>query len=219
MRSDERREAIVRAVVPVFAKRGFHGSTTKELARAAEVSEALLYRHFPSKKSLYAAIGSQHLEDPQAHPGLAQLLAMKPSTKRLVHAVYYLVAHIARPQATAFPRLMTHSLLGDGVFAETILNQFMTEFQPFLAASIEAAKESRDLAPQALPPELAGWFVHHLAFTLKLLVLPGRPVADYGRSREDTILEAVRFSLRGMGLEEPAIRKFVNTRAFAVFHL
>ena len=45
--SDERRQAIVEAAVPLFARKGFSGATTRELAEAAGVSEALLYRHFP----------------------------------------------------------------------------------------------------------------------------------------------------------------------------
>jgi AcrR family transcriptional regulator len=74
--AEERREAIVRAVIPVFAEKGFHAATTKELAQAADVSEALLYRHFPSKQKLFAAISSHHFEDEDDHPGYAELLAM-----------------------------------------------------------------------------------------------------------------------------------------------
>ena len=51
--SDERRKAIVAAAVPLFARKGFAGTTTKELAEVAGISEALLFRHFPSKKHLY----------------------------------------------------------------------------------------------------------------------------------------------------------------------
>ena len=54
--SDDRRRAIVDAAVPLFARKGFAGTTTRELAAAAGVSEALLFRHFPSKQSLYREI-------------------------------------------------------------------------------------------------------------------------------------------------------------------
>ena len=54
--AEARKEAIVEAVQDVFAEKGFDGTTTRELAKAAGVSEALLYKHFPSKESLYAAM-------------------------------------------------------------------------------------------------------------------------------------------------------------------
>ncbi|PYM09743.1 MAG: hypothetical protein DME18_17505 [Verrucomicrobia bacterium] len=49
--AEERREAIVKAALPLFARKGFANTTTRELADAAGVSEALIYKHFPSKES------------------------------------------------------------------------------------------------------------------------------------------------------------------------
>src|SRR5262249_16937783 len=54
--SQERRAAIIKAVRQVFAEKGFHGTTTRELAEVAGVSEALLFRHFPNKEALYSAM-------------------------------------------------------------------------------------------------------------------------------------------------------------------
>ena len=54
--SEERRKAIIDAALPLFARKGFAATTTKDLARAAGVSEPLLYRHFPSKEALYMEI-------------------------------------------------------------------------------------------------------------------------------------------------------------------
>ena len=54
--SEERRASIIKAVRRVFAEKGFHGTTTRELAMAAGVSEALLFKHFPNKEALYSAM-------------------------------------------------------------------------------------------------------------------------------------------------------------------
>ena len=56
MTGDERREQILEAAVKLFSQRGFSGTTTKEVARAAGVSEAMVFKHFGSKEELYAAI-------------------------------------------------------------------------------------------------------------------------------------------------------------------
>ncbi len=56
MTCEERRAAIMRAAVRLFAERGFRGTTTRALADAVGVTEPVLYEHFRSKHDLYAAI-------------------------------------------------------------------------------------------------------------------------------------------------------------------
>ncbi len=51
----ERRQAIVEAALRVFVSGSYSGSTTAEIARAAGISEPILYRHFDSKRDLYLA--------------------------------------------------------------------------------------------------------------------------------------------------------------------
>ena len=51
----ERRLDLVETAVRVFAEGSYRGTTTAEIARAAGVSEPILYRHFASKRDLYFA--------------------------------------------------------------------------------------------------------------------------------------------------------------------
>ncbi len=52
LRSEDRRTAILAAAVRLCSEHGFHGVRTRDLAAEAGVSEALLFRHFPSKDDL-----------------------------------------------------------------------------------------------------------------------------------------------------------------------
>jgi AcrR family transcriptional regulator len=52
----ERRESIISAAQGLFADKGFHGVSIDEIARAVDVSPAILYRHFESKQALYNAV-------------------------------------------------------------------------------------------------------------------------------------------------------------------
>jgi AcrR family transcriptional regulator len=52
----ERRESILSAAQGLFADKGLHGVSVDEIARAVNVSPAILYRHFDSKQSLYDAV-------------------------------------------------------------------------------------------------------------------------------------------------------------------
>ncbi len=56
MSGGERRGAILDCAIRLFAGKGFRGTTTRELAFAAGVSEPVLYQHFPTKQALYTAI-------------------------------------------------------------------------------------------------------------------------------------------------------------------
>jgi len=51
---EERRRQIIEAAARVFAEKGMLGTRTREIAEAAGVNEALLYKHFESKEELFA---------------------------------------------------------------------------------------------------------------------------------------------------------------------
>jgi TetR/AcrR family transcriptional regulator len=55
MPAEQRRAWLLDAALSVFTSSSYRGVTTAELARAAGVSEPILYRHFPCKRDLYLA--------------------------------------------------------------------------------------------------------------------------------------------------------------------
>lgn len=56
LRAEARKAGIIEAAASLFAAKGFNGTKTREIAGQARVSEALIFKHFPSKEDLYAAI-------------------------------------------------------------------------------------------------------------------------------------------------------------------
>src|ERR1700742_3450570 len=90
MTSDLRRQLILGAARRCFARHGFAGTTTKSVAAAAAISEALLFKHFPSKAALYAEILAEECE---ADSDLAHLLGLEPSTAPLVELIKGMVRH------------------------------------------------------------------------------------------------------------------------------
>ena len=61
--ADQRRAQIIEAARRVFEQTGFDGARTRDLAAAAGVNEALLYRHFGSKEDLFEAAVASPLEE------------------------------------------------------------------------------------------------------------------------------------------------------------
>ena len=67
MSSNDRRDQILQAAIETFARQGFAGTKTRDIASAAGVSEAVVFRHFSTKEKLYHAIldtkeSDHHLE-------------------------------------------------------------------------------------------------------------------------------------------------------------
>ena len=61
--ADARRDTILHAAQDVFAGRGYHGSSIDEIAQTAEVSKALIYEHFPSKRDLHVSLLERHVQE------------------------------------------------------------------------------------------------------------------------------------------------------------
>jgi AcrR family transcriptional regulator len=59
MTAEDRRQQILDVAVRLFSQKGFRGTTTKEIALAAGVNEAIIFRHFVTKRDLYSAIIDQ----------------------------------------------------------------------------------------------------------------------------------------------------------------
>jgi TetR/AcrR family transcriptional regulator len=56
MTGEDRRRQLIEVAIDLFGRRGFAGTTTKEIAAAAGVTEAIIFRHFATKQDFYKAI-------------------------------------------------------------------------------------------------------------------------------------------------------------------
>jgi TetR/AcrR family transcriptional regulator, transcriptional repressor of aconitase len=206
--SDERRKAIVMAAVPLFARKGFAGTTTRELAEAANISEGLLFRHFPTKLHLYGEILRLGCE---GDPALDRLAALEPSTMTLVHMIHYMVRYFLLPGGSdrsehdSRLRLVLHSFLEDGEYARELFDTIFERVHPLFAASVEAAAAAGDLVAGPIASGNLFWFGHHVAAMTACVFLPGRACIAYAGAMPDLVEEASRFILRGIGMTDAAI--------------
>lgn len=53
------RTKILQAAQKLFARKGFDGTTTKDLARKAGVAEGTIFRHFPNKKAILIELATE----------------------------------------------------------------------------------------------------------------------------------------------------------------
>jgi AcrR family transcriptional regulator len=217
----ERRAAVITAVREVFALKGFHGTTTRALAEAAGVSEALLFKHFPTKDDLYAAVLQSVIDDELGGAGFGALGNREPGTMTLVLLVHYFYAALLSGRRPAggridvLPRLMFQSLLGDGTFARLFHRAVPARWVSKVEECLRAATTAGEIPADAAPADLRAWFAHHLAVMLLLHNLPDPPTIDYGVPRDRLVEHAVRFALRGLGLPDEAIRRHYDPKRLA----
>ena len=70
------RARILKAALELFSRYGFNGTTTRELARKAEVTEVTLFRYFPTKENLFAEVVCVYLPSPDFKETVSQAKAM-----------------------------------------------------------------------------------------------------------------------------------------------
>jgi len=134
MAAEDRRQQIIEVAVRLFSQKGFRGTTTKEIAMAAGVNEAIIFRHFATKSDLYAAIIDQ-----KANSGGMQTLqlslaeAMERNDDRQVfETMAFHVLEFHERDDTAM-RLLLYSALEGHELAEMITRNYISKTHQQLA--------------------------------------------------------------------------------------
>ena len=69
-----RRQHLISTALELFASQGFEGTTTREIAQRSGVTEAIIFRHFPTKEDLYWAVIEEQCNIRGAVPRLREML-------------------------------------------------------------------------------------------------------------------------------------------------
>jgi AcrR family transcriptional regulator len=206
----DRRTSILEAATTAFAAKGYEGARTLEIAEAADVSEALLYRHFPSKQALYEAVLARLTEEQDRN--IAVLHLPEPSTRSLVECLWrYFEACVFNPptsRASVGQRILLLSLAGDGKHAGLLYARAQKIGANAFKKALEAAAREGNLEPVAIDPHNAWNFLEHVGSMITSGRLSGSPVIPYAGSKAKILREAVLFCGRGLGLKEAALSAY-----------
>jgi AcrR family transcriptional regulator len=212
-----RRRQIVEAVTPLFARKGFAGVTTREIAAAAGVSEGLVFRHFPTK----AALCQEIIENARrAEPQLMRLAMLPPSTDTLILITFALVHHLVlgrlgQPElVTTRQRIVLLSMTEDGEYARAYLTEIEHCFLPALNASLRAAEQAGDVRPGGSAPANGMWFGALVTALIVYGQLSRSEVFPTQGGLDARVTEAARFILRGIGLRDEVIAAPFDLRSF-----
>ncbi len=139
--AEQRREQILEAAVKLFSRNGFDRTTIREIARAAGINEATIYKHFETKEKLYDAIierfiefGSQLIKrtDLEKHEQLPELLS-SVATELLG----------LMNKDTTLPRLLLYSALQNHPFSERFYREISSAFLGILEERLRQGQLER----------------------------------------------------------------------------
>jgi len=196
------RDRIIAAAIEVIRERGVTGATTKEIARAARVSEGSLYNHFENKPALFGAafgVVTSGIRDAMMQlQGQVGQGSVEDNLARLAATAVRFYAELLPMTGTVLANREVRGWLQHDVPATGRGPLFG---HALLIGYLEAEQQAGRLAPQAQPPYVAATLLgacqQHPFLTLlageaavaEMAGLPADP-DEYARRVVRTILAA-----------------------------
>ena len=188
----ERKASILASATALFAAKGFDGTKTREIARRAGVSEALLFRHFPTKKHLYAAI----LAEQSPVPGLlAELRALTEKGDDLAVFTHIANAIVRQVPDPHLMRLLLFSALEGHELSDMFFKKHVRVFYDFLGGYID--RRMREGAFRSVDPLLAsrafmGMLIYHRLLSQLFRVTVPQPPEEIVNTFVTVFLDGLR---------------------------
>ncbi len=166
----QRREQLLDTAANLFAVQGYAGATTAQIAKAAGVTEPIIYRHFPSKRDLFIALIHrtsavtiklwQHelATAPDPAERIKRLLGANPMVANRGRGIYRVIVQamteVEDPQILA--ALMEH----------------VKTLHEFLGREVDAAQQTGVISKR-FSPDLTAWALIHLGLGYGVLSAMG----------------------------------------------
>lgn len=162
---EERRKQIIRTASRMFARNGYSGTTTQDIAEAAGISHTLIFQHFSSKEKLFEAI----IENWKGKEPLKQALngqLQSDSEEEVCHAIAEHNFRYARvPEGQEMMRLLTYISLEKPSLFRQHLKQEGLEAIELIAdyfANWSAAGVFKDINPYVAAHAFLGMIRNYL---------------------------------------------------------
>ncbi len=159
----DRRQQILEVAFGLFARKGYQGATTREIADEAGVNEALLFRHFPSKENLYWTMIEELCNARGKRHRVKKILELGGTDAEVFEAVACELLQRTEHDCR-LTRLLWFTALENHELSARFFNTFVAEYFEALAGHIR--KRIRQGAFRSTDPVLAargfiGMMVYH----------------------------------------------------------
>jgi len=189
----DRRQQIIATAMELFGKKGFRGTTTRDLATEADVNEAIIFRHFKTKEELYTAIIEQKAGERDSYHEELERLATVGDDEQFLEAVgrTFLEKH---ETDTTFMRLLLFSALEGHQLSDMFVSS-MAERHPIANYIKRRIGDGafRQVDPQLAARALMGMFASFIMWQEIFGFKNKQP-----REREEVVRTFVSIFLSGM---------------------
>jgi len=187
MPAAQRRRQLLDTAAKLFAERGYAGATTSELAKAAGVTEPIIYRHFKSKKNLFIALIDETGEETIAQWQDALAQCADPGDRlRLLIGANPMVASKGQGVYRVIVQAMTEITDPEILAAIT---RHMKALHEFMADQVSSAQDAGHVSKR-FSPGITAWLLMHLGLGYGVLApigIPGHGRDESGQSVRDVI--------------------------------
>jgi AcrR family transcriptional regulator len=131
-----RKRQILAVATQLFARQGFSGTTTRQVAERAGVNEALVFRHFPSKEELYWDVLESKILEAAPVERIGETLNSSPGLDVFERLAYEILE--LRAKDDTLSRLMLFSGLENHALAQRFFGMHVANYYDRLADHIES---------------------------------------------------------------------------------
>ena len=218
MHAEDRHRQLLRVAIELFARNGFSGTKTRDIAAAAGVSEAILFRHFATKEDLYHAIldmkEDKAGQEERSHRLHALIDARDDHGVLALMARGILASFAADP---AFHRLMMYASLEGHLMANLFRERVVLPTGQVLSKYImqrQAEGAFRPCDPRAAVMLALGTVVHY-AMSRHIFGSPRPAGGDEAALEELTGLTLAALTVRSAEDPSPPVRKKIQKGSHA----
>jgi AcrR family transcriptional regulator len=161
--SADRRQQILDVATSLFAQQGFRGTTTRLIADRSGVTEALIFRHFPSKEELYWAVIWSKIESAAPRERLQESLAAGGNDLDILSRVALQLLE-RRSKDQTLSRLLLFSALEKHELSERFFRNYVADYFEVLARFVRrgiAAGRFRSVDPLLAARGFLGMVIYH----------------------------------------------------------
>lgn len=156
----ERRQQILELATELFARQGFRGTTTREIAQRVRVNEAIIFRHFPTKEDLYWAVIENQIQIRAGRVRLEAKLAAGGNDREMLTGI----AEELLNRDVTLSRLLLYTALENHELSHRFFRTHVAQYLEMLAEYIRqgiAAGRFRDVDPLLAARGFLGMLVYH----------------------------------------------------------